>query len=153
MKQKLLLLDDVEGLGRSGDIVTAKPGFVRNFLLPQKKALVANKQTLKMQIRLKEEREKKALVDREEATKISSQLVGFVLTTEVKVDPEGHMYGSVSALDIARMMQEKGYPIERRHVAHQQPIKATGSHSITLKLNEGVVAQITLEITPETLAV
>lgn len=152
MKQKLLLLDDVDGLGRSGDLVTAKPGYVRNFLLPQKKALVANKQTLKMQARLKEEREKKATIDREEALKLASQLEGFVLTIEVKVDPEGHMYGSVSALDIARLMQEKGYSVERRHVAVHQPIKTVGSHQIALKLNEGVPGKITLEIVAETTA-
>ena len=61
MKQQLLLLEDVDGLGRSGDVVTAKPGFIRNFLLPQKKAVTADKRTLKMQARLKEERERKRL--------------------------------------------------------------------------------------------
>ena len=60
MKQQLLLLEDVDGLGRSGDVVTAKPGFSRNFLLPQSKAVIADKRTLKVQARLKAEREKRA---------------------------------------------------------------------------------------------
>ncbi len=149
MKQKLLLLEDVDGLGRSGDLVTAKPGYIRNFLLPQKKALVANKQALKMQASLQKAREEKASVDREEALKLSAQLATCVISTEVKVDPEGHMYGSVTSLDIARLMQDKGYSIERRHVVLPQPIKAVGSYPITLKLDEGVPGVITLEIIAE----
>ena len=67
MKQSLLLLKDVDGLGRSGEVVSAKPGFVRNFLLPQKHAVIADKHTLKMQARLQEERARHAEVDRKEA--------------------------------------------------------------------------------------
>ncbi len=149
MKQQLLLLDDVDGLGRSGDVVTAKPGFIRNFLLPQKKAVIVDKQTLKMQARLKAEREKRALVDRKEAEEFAKTLVGLTLTTEVKIDPEGRMYGSVSTLDIARMLQAKGYPFERKNISLTQPIKALGSHTIQLKLKEGVLATFILVVEPE----
>jgi large subunit ribosomal protein L9 len=148
-KNQLLLLEDVDGLGRSGDVVTAKAGYVRNFLLPQKKALVANKQTLKIRVKLQEERERKASSDRKEAEELSTRLEGFVLSREVKVDPEGHMYGSVTALDLARMMQEKGYPIEKRNIALIQPIKTVGKHNIPLKLKENVLSQFQLEILPE----
>ncbi len=148
-KNQLLLLDDVDGLGRSGDVVTAKAGYVRNFLLPQKKALIANKQTLKMRVKLQEEREKRAVQDRKEAEELSARLEGFVLSTEVKVDPEGNMYGSVTILDLARMMQEKGYPIEKRSIALGQPIKTVGKHTIPLKLKENVSSQFHLEILPE----
>lgn len=149
MKQQLLLLDDVDGLGRSGDVVTAKPGFIRNFLLPQKRAVIADKHTLKMQARLKEEREKKAVVDRKEAQEFADQIKDLVLITEVKVDPEGKLYGSVSTLDISRLLKEKGYPIERKNVLIAQPLKALGSHTINLRLKEGVPASFTLEIQPE----
>jgi large subunit ribosomal protein L9 len=149
MKQQLLLLEDVDGLGRSGDVVTAKPGFIRNFLLPQKKAVIADKQTLKMQARLKEEREKRAIVDRKEAEELAATLVNYVLETEVKVDPEGKMYGSVSTLDIARMLQAKGYAFERKNISLLQPIRTLGTHIINLKLKEGVQAKFTLEVLPE----
>src|ERR1700722_13920807 len=114
MRQQLLLLEDVDGLGRSGDVVTAKPGFIRNFLLPQKKAVIADKRTLKMQTRLQEEREKRASVDRTEAEQFAEKMKDLVLTTVVKVDPEGKMYGSVTTTDVARMLQEKGYAIDRK---------------------------------------
>lgn len=149
MKQQLLLLDDVDGLGRSGDVVTAKPGFIRNFLLPQKKAVIADKQTIKMQARLKEEREKRAAVDRKESEGMAAKLASVVISTEVKIDPEGKMYGSVTTLDISRLLQDKGYQIERKQVLLPQPIKNLGTHTINLRLKEGVPATFTLEVTPE----
>lgn len=149
MKQQLLLLEDIDGLGRSGDLVSAKPGFIRNFLLPQKKAVMADKRTLKMQARLKEEREKRAAIDRNEAETFASTLVKLVLTTQVKVDHEGKMYGSVSSLDIARMLQENGYAIERKNINLPQPIKTLGSHTVNLRLKEGVPATFTLDVQPE----
>lgn len=150
MKQQLLLLDDVDGLGRSGDIVSAKPGFIRNFLLPQKKAVVADKRTLRMQARLKEERLKKAAIDRQEAEGMAARMTGLVIRIEVKVDPEGKMYGSVTMLDIARLLQEKDFEVERKNVLLPQPIKMPGTYQIQLKLKEGVVASFTLEIASET---
>ena len=149
MKQQLLLLDDVDGLGRSGDVVTAKPGFIRNFLLPQKKAVIADKNTLKMQARIKEEREKKEAVDRKEAEELAAKLAGVVISTEVKIDPEGKMYGSVTSLDIARLIQAEGYPIERKNVLLSHPIKNLGRHTVELKLKEGVPASFMLEVIPE----
>ena len=149
MKQQLLLLEDVDGLGRSGDVVTAKPGFIRNFLLPQKKAVSADKHTLKMQTRLKEEREKRAAVDRKEAEAQAEQIKTLVLAIEVKVDPDGKMYGSVSTLDIARLLQAKGYQIDRKSVQLTQAIKTLGNHSVSLRLKEGVPATFTLEVQPE----
>lgn len=67
MRNQLLLLEDVEDLGRSGDLVSVKPGFARNFLIPQKKAVVAEKYTLRLQAKLKEQRAKQAESDRQEA--------------------------------------------------------------------------------------
>lgn len=149
MKQSLLLLEDVDGLGRSGDVVTAKPGFIRNFLLPQKKAVIADKQTLKMQARLKEERAKRAAVDRKESEEFAAKLTGMEISIEVKIDPEGKMYGSVTTLDISRLLQERGYGIERRQVLLPQPIKNLGRHTINLRLKENVPATFVLEVTPE----
>ncbi|MFZ0564572.1 MAG: 50S ribosomal protein L9 [Chlamydiales bacterium] len=149
MKQQLLLLEDVDGLGRTGDLVTAKPGFIRNFLLPQKKAVIADKHTLKLQAGLQADREKQATIDRKESEKMADKLADFVLTTEVKVDPEGKMYGSVSSLNIAQLMQENGYELDRKQILLPHPIKTTGDHKINLKLKEDVSASFILKITPE----
>ena len=96
MRNQLLLIEDVEDLGRSGDVVSVKPGYSRNFLLPQKKAVVADKFTLRMQAKLKAERAKRAEIDRQEAESQAQKIEGMVLSIEVKVDPDGHMYVIIS---------------------------------------------------------
>ena len=146
MKNQLLLIDDVDQLGRSGDVVSVKPGYARNFLLPKKKAVVADKHTLRMQVRLKEERAKRAAVDKVESESLAERINGMTLTIEVKVDPEGHMYGSVAANDIVRLFAEQGIELERRNVVLLQPIKQLGEYPVVLKLKEGVPAQITLKV-------
>ena len=82
MANQFLLIEDVDALGRSGDVVKAKPGYARNFLLPQKKAVIADKHTLRMQAKLKEEREKQAVLDRGEAEKLAERINGMSLTID-----------------------------------------------------------------------
>jgi large subunit ribosomal protein L9 len=148
--QKLLLIQDVEALGRSGDVVTVKPGYARNFLLPQKKAIVANNQTLRSQARLQEERQKQAIIDKKEAEVIALKINEATIETTVKVDQEGHMYGSVSTLDIVHLLQEQHHtPVEKSHILLKHPIKEIGVHTINLKLKEGVPATITLKVLAE----
>lgn len=149
MGNQLLLVEDVDDLGRSGDIVSVKPGYARNFLIPQKKAVVADKFTLRMQARLQEERAKRAESDKSEAEEMAKQVDGFVLTAVVKVDPDGHMYGSVAAVDVSRLFEDQGIKIDRRSVVLLQPIKQLGVYPISLKLKEGVPAQITLRVMSE----
>lgn len=149
MKQQLLLLQDVDALGKKGEIVTAKPGYVRNFLLPQGLAIIASANTIRKQERLRAERAQQAIVDRKESEEFAIQIEGTALEIRVKVDPEGHMYGSVSAGDIAQLLHEKGLPIDKKSVLITKPIKTTGMHKISLKLKEGVSATCQLSIIPE----
>lgn len=149
MSNQLLLLEDVEELGRSGDIVKVKPGYARNYLLPKKKAVIADKRTLRMQAKLQEERAKRAIVDKREAEEHAARIQGMTLTTQVKVDHEGHMYGSVSAIDIVHLFEKEGFQFEKRHIALPAPIKSLGVHSLTVKLNEGVTASFTLQVESE----
>lgn len=149
MANQLLLIEDVEDLGRSGDVVSVKPGYARNFLLPQKKAVIADNFTLRLQARLQEERLKKAAVDKKEAEALAEKVQGSTLTVIVKVDPDGHMYGSVSTTDIARLFEKDGIPMDRRNVLLMHPIKQLGIYPVQLKLKEGVPAQITVEVISE----
>lgn len=150
MANKLLLLDDVEALGRSGDIVTARPGYARNFLLPRGLAVMANKSALRMQSRLKEERLKKAAIDRQEAENQAAHIKDTTVTTVVKVDHDGHMYGSVTAIDIVRLLLEQaGVTLEKRSIQLSHPIKEIGVHTIKVKLNEGVLSSFILKVVTE----
>lgn len=150
MANQLLLIEDVENLGRSGDIVHVRPGYARNFLLPQGCAVVADKHALRMQARLQEERKKKAIVDKQEADTVAAQLTGVVISTTVKVDHEGHMYGSVSAHDVVELLAEQAkVTVEKRDIVLKHAIKTLGEHKITIKLKEGVVANIVLDVISE----
>jgi len=149
MKQQLLLLQDVDSLGKKGEIVTARPGYVRNFLLPQNLAVVASTNTLRKQERLKAERAKQAEIDSKEAALLAKQIESISLEIRVKVDPEGHMYGSVSAADITQLFQDQGLPVERKYIQLNRPIKETGVHKISLKLKEGIPVICNLSIIPE----
>lgn len=150
MANKLLLVEDVENLGRSGDIVNVRPGFARNFLMPRGLAVIADKSAIKMQARLQEQRKLQALEDRKAAEGSAAQLEGVTLTTIVKVDQEGHMYGSVSSQDISHLLKEQtGLDLDKRHMALKHAIKEIGVHTINVKLKEGVTASFTLKIVPE----
>ncbi len=146
---KLLLVEDVEDLGRSGDIVSVNPGYARNFLVPQKKAVVADKFTLRLQAKLKEERFKLAEIDRKESEDLAKKIDGTVLEIRVKVDPDGNMYGSVSQSDIMELFDGLGIKLERRSIQLQHPIKSLGVQTINLKLKEGIPTQFTLKVVSE----
>ena len=149
MKQQLLLLRDVDSLGKKGEIVTAKPGYIRNFLLPQGYAVVANTNTLRKQERLRKERAQQAVIDKKESEELAMQIQGISLEISVKVDPEGHMYGSVSASDISQLFNDKSLPVDKKAIQVTKPIKETGKHNIPIKLKEGVEVNCELRILPE----
>jgi large subunit ribosomal protein L9 len=150
MATKLLLLEDVEALGRSGEIVNVKPGYARNYLLPQGLAVIANKQALRQQERLQEERKKRAIADKHEAEETAGRLDGLTLTSVVKVDQEGHMYGSVTAHEIVHLLQEqKQLELDKKNILLKHPIKTTGVHTIPVKLKEGVTTSFHLKVMSE----
>ncbi len=150
MATLLLLIEDVEDLGRSGDVVKVKPGFARNFLLPRGLAVSADKNALRMQERLKEERKKKAAEDKIEAESLGKEIEVITLTAIVKVDQDGHMYGSVSALDIVHLLKDqKNIELDKRSVILKHPIKTTGTHKIDLKLKEGITSSLSLNVMSE----
>lgn len=150
MATQVLLLEDVEALGRSGEIVNVKPGFMRNFLLPQGLAILANERALNLQKKLQEERAKRAIVDKREADELAARIEGKTLTKIVKVDHDGHMYGSVSASDLIHLFQDEyKIALEKKNIALKHPIKTTGIHVIGVKLNEGVMTSFTLKVMSE----
>ena len=147
---KLLLIQDVENLGRSGDIVSVRPGYARNYLVPHKFGVVASAHAIKMQARLQEERQKRAILDKQEAEATATALTGLTVTTLVKVDHDGHMYGSVSAGDIVELIQkEHGISVEKRSLQMKSAIKEVGVFEIGVKLKEGVTSLVTVKIVPE----
>ena len=151
MVQKILLLEDVEHVGRKGDVASVKPGYAYNFLIPQGFALVANRAALRRQTKLQEERSLKAEADRKEATELAARIENETVEIEVKVDQEGHMYGSVSALDIAEKLKLKtGLEIDKKMIQLKHPLKEVGIVDLAIRCKEGVTAQIHVKVYPKT---
>ncbi len=150
MQNKLLLVEDVDNLGRSGDIVTVKPGYARNFLIPQKKAVPADKFALRMQARLVEERKQKAAEDLSVAQALVARMDSFVFSVEAKADQEGKLYGSVSASDVVGILEKEGFSVEKNQVILPHPIKSVGVHVVHLKLKEGVTTSFSLTVNSDT---
>ncbi len=146
LRRQLLLLEDVDGLGRSGDLAYAKPGFVRNYLMPRKLAVVADKHTLRMRERLQKTRQERAIGDKKEAEEVAKRICDRTLEIEVKVDPDGHMYGSVSTLDLVHLFKKEGIELERKNFLLPQAIKELGEHSIKMRLKEDIPAEFKLLI-------
>lgn len=150
MAAKLLLLEDVDSLGRSGEVVTVRPGYARNFLIPRKLAVTANKQALHLQERLQEKRKQQALLDLKESQAVAERFADLVLLRVVKVDHEGRMYGSVTVAEISQLLLDNfGIEIEKKSIQLKHPIKTTGLHLIEIKLKEGVVASLKLSVMSE----
>lgn len=147
MAQKILLLEDVESVGRKGEVAAVKPGYAFNYLIPQGFALVANRAAMRRQARLQEERQKQAEIEKTESMELASKVNGEVLEVTVKVDQEGHLYGSVSALDVVHHLQAKtGIALDKRTVQVKHPYKEVGVFEVPLKFKEGITAAITLKI-------
>ena len=150
MAIKLLLVEDVEDLGRSGDVVSVKEGFARNFLMPRGLAVRADKNAVRRQAALQETRRLQAIEDKKDAESLAKSLEGLVITAIVKVDHEGNMYGSVSQQDIVKLVEdEHKIVLEKRYVQLKHHLKTLGVHRIELKLKENIPAEITLKIAPE----
>jgi len=146
---RVILREDVHQLGRSGEIVTVKDGFARNFLLPRKIAVPANEKNVR-QI----EHDKAVISARQAKLKGSAQeqagkLETLSLKIARKVGQQDKLYGSVTALDIAEVLSAQGHKVDRRSIHLPEPIKSLGVHQVELRLHQEVVAKISVEVVPE----
>ena len=143
---EVILLERIEKLGQMGDTVKVKPGFARNFLLPQKKALRATKEN---QARFEAQRaqlEVQNLKRREEAQAVAAKMDGLAVAIIRQAAEGGMLYGSVSGRDVADAVIEAGYTIERRQVALDTPIKSLGVYSLKLSLHPEVAVQVKVTV-------
>lgn len=143
---EVILLERVENLGQMGDVVSVKPGFARNFLLPQKKALRANDNNKKVFESQRAELEARNLERKKDAEGAAEKLndQSFVLIRQAS--ETGALYGSVSARDIASAATEAGVHIERGQVRLQKPIKSLGVTSVRIVLHPEVAASININV-------
>lgn len=138
---EVILLERVEKLGQMGEVVRVKPGYARNYLLPQKKALRANKDNMAVFERQRAELEALNLKRRQEAEGVAGQMAGVRVVLVRQASEGGQLYGSVTARDIQEALKDAGYKIERRQVELNSPIKSLGSYTVRLSLHPEVAIE------------
>jgi large subunit ribosomal protein L9 len=143
---KVILADDVRGLGHRGDTVSVKPGYARNFLFPQGAAYEATPANVR---RLGEEKKKydeKTLREKGVAETVATKVDGLTVVIAKKAGDEGHLYGSVTASEIADALSARGIEVDRRRVELAEPIRRLGSHTVHVRLHRDVAATLTVEV-------
>jgi len=143
---QVILLERIGRLGQMGDVVTVKDGFARNFLLPQGKALRANKDNLAKFEGQRAQLEATNLERKQEAEAVAGKLVGKTFVAIRQAGDTGQLYGSVSTRDIADAVTAGGFTVERRQVLLDKPIKALGVHKVKVALHPEVVVEVGLNI-------
>jgi large subunit ribosomal protein L9 len=145
---KVILADDVRGLGHRGDTVTVKPGYARNFLFPQKFAYEANPANVR---RLSEEKKKydeKMSHEKTGAEEIARKMEGLTVAITKKAGDEGVLYGSVTATEIADALAAKGIAVDRRRIEVAEPIKRIGQHTVHIRLHRDVTTVLNVDVQP-----
>ena len=142
----VILTEDVPKLGSAGDVVRVKPGYGRNYLIPQGKAMLATRgrvSELEHKKRVVEERERKLIAGLQET---ASRLAAADVTFAVQAGEEGKLFGSVTTADIAERLGEAGFEVDRRRVDLAEPIKQIGEHEVSIRLHREVVCNITVKV-------
>ncbi|HUU45555.1 MAG TPA: 50S ribosomal protein L9 [Acidobacteriota bacterium] len=139
---KIILRDDVEDVGRCGDVVTVKDGFARNYLIPRNLAIPATKGNLRSIdeiARQKNARDRKRM---RESDRIKAALEKVSCTAEVQVGEEDRVFGSVTAAHIAELLAQQGFEVDRRDILLDEPLRALGVYTVDIKLDRDVTAQL-----------
>lgn len=146
---QIILREDIPNIGRSGELVTVKDGFARNYLLPRKLAVLANAANVRQleheQAVISARQAKLKGAAETQAKKIGSTQVKIAR----KVGEQDKLFGSVTAIDIAEALAAKGVQVDRRHIHLPEPIKTIGAHEVELRLHRDVVATIKVEVVAE----
>ncbi|HLR26503.1 MAG TPA: 50S ribosomal protein L9 [Fodinibius sp.] len=139
---KLILREDVEKLGDSGDIVEVKAGFGRNYLIPQGKAMMATAGAMKQLERMREKAEKRAELTIEKAQKMAERLETTSVTIPVAVGEDERIHGSVTNQDVAEALAQRDLAVEKRKISLDQDIKTLGEYTATVSLIGEIQSQI-----------
>ncbi|NKB67904.1 MAG: 50S ribosomal protein L9 [Candidatus Latescibacteria bacterium] len=146
---KVILLRDVDQVGQAGEVVQVAPGYGRNFLIPNGQAMVATDANV---AQFESRRKQHAAVTERESRDAVAQAKGLEeasLTTVVRVGEEDRLFGSVTAQNIADLLAQNGYEVDRRKIELEEPIRALGVYNISIRLHPEVVATVKLWVVKE----
>jgi large subunit ribosomal protein L9 len=143
---EVILLERIATLGQMGDVVRVKDGYARNFLLPQGKALRASEASRKKFEAQRHELEARNLERKSEAEKVAAKVNGQSFIVVRQAGETGHLYGSVTARDLAEVLSAGGFKVERSQIALNQPIKMIGLHEVVIALHPEVDSKVTVNV-------
>jgi large subunit ribosomal protein L9 len=146
---KLILTESVASLGEAGDLVDVKVGFARNYLLPKRKAILATESKVRELEHHKRVVMGKVAKEMKSLEAVRDRLQSTALEIAARVGDEGRLFGSVTVAQIAELLAEKGFEIERRRIALEEPIKEAGEHRVSIRLHRDVIAEVALTVRPE----
>ncbi|MBP5317834.1 MAG: 50S ribosomal protein L9 [Paludibacteraceae bacterium] len=146
---KIILKEDVLGLGYKDDVVTVKDGYGRNFLIPTGKAILATDSALKILAENLKQRAHKLAQIKADAEALAEKLNGTTVTIATKASEKGKVFGSVTSLQIAEALEKQGLAVDKRTIALKEPLKELGAAKVAIKLHKEVSAEITVEVVAE----
>ncbi len=146
---KVILREAIESLGTVGDEVAVAKGYARNYLIPQKKAVLATSANRKLIERDRTGLELKAIKDKSKAEAMAEKVQGAVCTIAAKVSEDDRLYGSVTSRDIVDKLQKQGLEVDRRMILLSEPIKTIGSYVVPVQLHPDVRPEITVKVVTE----
>lgn len=143
---KVILQENVEGLGYLGDVLTVAKGYARNYLLPRKKAVVAEERQVKLLQHVKRQIDQKVKKELESLGESGKNLSKISLTFEVQTGKDDKLFGSVTSKDVAEQLAAQGVEVDRRKIHMPQPLKELGTFSVAIKLHRDVVPKISVTL-------
>lgn len=146
---EVILKEDVPNLGYKDDIVNVKRGYGRNYLIPQGKAYIATESAKKVLAENLKQRAHKIEKIKNEAQELAGKLEGVSLTIGAKTSSTGTIFGSVTNIQIADALKEKGFDIDRKLIVIKDPVKEVGTYKATVKLHKEVSVEIPFEVVSE----
>jgi large subunit ribosomal protein L9 len=141
---KVILRDDIEKLGTTGNIVTVADGYARNFLFPRNLAVPATKGNVRSIDEIKKQKQFRENKKKKDAQRLKDRLEKLSLTAEVQTGEEDKVFGSVTAANIAALLEKQEFVIDRRKIMLEEPLKALGVYTIEIKLAPDVIASVKL---------
>jgi large subunit ribosomal protein L9 len=147
---EIILIQEIEKLGQKDDIVTVKDGYARNYLIPQKMAVIATSSAKKVLAENKRQRAHKEAKIKQDAEKLANRMTSLKITIGAKASQTGKIFGSVTPLMIAEAIQKSGYEVERKQiVVTDDHIKEVGSYAVKVKLHKDVYVDVDLDVVAE----
>jgi len=146
---KLILRESVHALGEAGDLVSVKPGYARNYLIPKGKAILATESRVKEMEHHQRVVSEKVAREMKDLRVLKDHLEALTLEVIARAGAEGKLFGSVTSARIAELLAEKGYEIDRRRIDLGDPIKEVGEHAVPIKLHREIVASVKISVRAE----